>query len=514
MHYAPKGRVDLVDREDRENALIRGHGLAFGDYLGIIRRYWVFIVATTLFGILLACVMTLMVKPVYTAKTQLFVAIQNSGSVADLQQGNTFSQARVKSYVETAKTPAVLQPVIDSLGLQLTPAQLATQIVPSADMNTVIITISASDPSPAQAAAIAQGVSTSLIDVVEELESPATGQSSPVKLSVVTPSVAPSAPSSPKIEMNLALGLIIGLGVGLLVAFVRSNLDSRIRGVDGFKALSDLPILGGISFDSAASKRPLLTHVPGASPRAESFRQIRTNLKFAHVSNQSKTVLVTSSLPGEGKSTTAVNIAIAMAQSGQRVALVDADLRRPMVSTYLGLERDAGLTTALVGNARFEDLLQPSSDENLYVLTSGQIPPNPSELLGSDAMSELLRGLEALFDAVIIDAPPLLPVTDAAVLAEKVGGVIMVVGAGKIKQRDLEKSLSAMRLVGAKVLGTVINLLPSKGPDAYSYYSYDSKPETHRAHMQSSTKSFNGSHLRASRRARVSSAANLPGNSK
>ncbi|BCW20200.1 hypothetical protein NtRootA9_29080 [Arthrobacter sp. NtRootA9] len=277
--------------------------------------------------------------------------------------------------------------------------------------------------------------------------------------------------------MNLLIGLFAGLAAGIGIIALRSILDTRIRGEIDLRRMTDAPLLGGISFDADAAKKPLLTQAAAQSPRAESFRQLRTNLQFAHVSHKSKTVLVTSSLPGEGKSTTAVNLAMALAQAGQAVALVDADLRRPMVAEYLGLERHAGLTTALVGHAELDDLLQPWGDDNLYVLTSGQVPPNPSELLGSEAMRNVIVRLESTFDAVIIDAPPLLPVTDAAVLAQQVGGVVLVVGAQKVRSNDLEKSLAALEMVDGDLLGIVMNRLPAKGPDAYAYgyYSYDRK---------------------------------------
>ncbi|BCW37360.1 hypothetical protein StoSoilA2_34160 [Arthrobacter sp. StoSoilA2] len=182
-------------------------------------------------------------------------------------------------------------------------------------------------------------------------------------------------------------------------------------------------------------------------------------------------------MPGEGKSTTATNLAIALAQAGQSVCLVDADLRRPTVSKYLGLDRNAGLTTALVGIADINDLLQHWGDDQLYVLTSGQIPPNPSELLGSDAMKRLVKRLEDAFDAVVIDAPPLLPVTDAAVLAQHVGGVVVVIGTQKLRRHELQKSLNALEMVGANILGIVLNRLPLKGPDAYSYTYYVQEEE-------------------------------------
>jgi capsular exopolysaccharide synthesis family protein len=474
--------------------------LEFSDYLRILRRNWILIAACAVLGLLAAAAASLAIKPTYTAETKLFVAIQNSGSVLELQQGNTFSQSRVQSYVETARTPAVLQPVIDALGLDVSPADLGDRVTAKADLNTVIITINASDSSPAQAAAIAQGVADSLVKTIGDLESPSGKNASPVKLSVVTPASAPDVPSDPNTRLNLAVGLVCGLAVGVGVAFFRSTLDTKVRSEASLRRVTDEPMLGGIAYDSDATKKPLLTQAPAQSPRAESFRQIRTNLQFAHVGHNSKAILVTSSLPGEGKTTTATNLAIAMAQSGQSVILVDADLRRPRVDDYLGLDRNAGLTTALIGAADVNDLLQPWGDNDLYVLTSGQIPPNPSELLGSEAMKTLIGRLEQAFDAVIIDAPPLLPVTDAAVLAPQVGGVVLVVGSSRVKAADLQKSLAALNMVKADMLGIVMNLLPSKGPDAYAYSYYggerDSAPSRHAVPAPAATNRTTISHSR------------------
>lgn len=455
-----------------------GPGLDLRDYLRILRQNLILIAATTLIGILVGGAASVLVKPTYTSDTQLFVAIQSSGSVADLQQGNTFSQARVQSYVKTVTTPVVLQPAIDTLGLNTTADELARRVTATTDLNTVLIKISVTDGSPVQAAAIAQAVANSLIKAVDTLERPKTGGSSPISLSVVTPAEAPSAPSAPNTRLNLILGLVIGLALGIAGAVLRSTLDNRIRGEVDLRNVTAAPLLGGISFDQDAVKKPLLTQASAQSPRAEMFRQVRTNLQFANFSGRARSVLITSSLPGEGKSTTATNLAISLAQAGQSVCLIDADLRRPMVGEYLGLERHAGLTTALVGAADVNDLLQPWGDDQLYVLTSGQVPPNPSELLGSTQMKDIILHLEDVFDSVIIDAPPLLPVTDAAVLSQQVGGVVVVVGAQKLREPDLKKSLDALEMVGANILGIVLNRLPIKGPDSYtySYYANDGEP--------------------------------------
>lgn len=444
-------------------------------------------------GLFLGGSASILTKPTYTAHTQLFVAIQNSGSVQELQQGNTFSQARVQSYVKTVTTPIVLQPAIEALGLSISAQDLAARVTATSEVNTVLINISVTDQSAVQSAAIAQAVATSLVDAIDTLEKPRTGGTSPVSLSIITPAQAPPFPSAPNTRLYLLVGFIAGLASGVGSAVLRATLDNRVRGEADLRKVSDLPLLGRISFEQDATKKPLLTQTAPHSLRAESFRQLRTNLQFANVSGQAKTVLVTSSLSGEGKSTTVTNLAIALAEAGQSVCLVDADLRRPMVSEYLGLDRSVGLTTALVGEASVSDVLQPWGGGNLQVVASGQIPPNPSELLGSRAMGRLIAELEDSFDTILIDAPPLLPVTDAAVLSQHVGGVVLVVGVQKINQPDLEKSLKALQMVGANVLGVVLNRLPGKGPDAYAYSYYSSDESAGKGARERPKKGIEGS---------------------
>lgn len=430
-------------------------------------------------GTLVGAGAAMLTTPTYTSRTQLFVAIQNSGSVLELQQGNSFSQARVQSYVKTVQSPVVLQPAIDSLGLNTSPEELASRVTATNELNTVLIDISVEDRSPVQAAALAQAIANSLIGAVDSLEKPKTGGTSPVSLSVITPAKSSASPTAPNTRMNIALGFVLGLVLGVGAAIVRSSLDNRVRGELDLRSVTDLPLLGGVAFSADVPKSPLLTQTSPQSPRAESFRQMRTNLQFANVAGKSRSVIVTSSLPGEGKSTTATNLAISLAQAGQKVCLVDADLRRPSVNQYLGLDRNVGLTTALLGEMTVGDLLHKWGDDDLYVLTSGRIPPNPSELLGSQEMQQLIVALEGAFDVVVIDTPPVLPVTDATVLAQHVGGVILVVGAHRIKRNELERSLQALRLVEADVLGVILNRIPLKGADAYAYsYANRESPES------------------------------------
>jgi non-specific protein-tyrosine kinase len=266
---------------------------------------------------------------------------------------------------------------------------------------------------------------------------------------------------------------LLGVAAGVGCAVLRETLDTTVKSPDGAEELVGAPMLGAISFDPEAAKRPLVVHVSPNSTRAEAFRQMRTNLQFVDIEHALRSVVVTSSIPGEGKSTTTCNLAITLAQAGVRVVLIEGDLRRPRVADYMGLEGAVGLTSVLLGRAKLEDALQPWGDGNLQVLASGPLPPNPSELLGSAGMAHLLRELEGKVDLVLIDAPPLLPVTDAAVLGAICSGVLMLERSNSTRREQLARATATVNAVGATILGTILNMVPTKGPDAYAYgYGY------------------------------------------
>jgi non-specific protein-tyrosine kinase len=296
---------------------------------------------------------------------------------------------------------------------------------------------------------------------------------------------------SPRKKLNLALGLLVGLAIGVGGAVLRETLDTSVKTSDDIQQHSGVSTIGVIGFDPDASKHPLIVHTDQHSVRAEAFRQLRTNLQFVDIDHAPRSIVVTSSLPGEGKTTTATNLAITLSQTGLRVLVVEADLRRPRVADYLGVINAVGLTSVLAGQATLDDVIQRWGDGRMHVLPSGPTPPNPSELLGSQGMVKLLRQLEDRYDLVLLDAPPLLPVTDAAVLATSASGVLMVVRHGKTTREQLSRAAEALSTVGAHVYGAVLNMAPTKGPDAYSYaYHYKEgrhpepavvRPAAHRA---------------------------------
>jgi capsular exopolysaccharide synthesis family protein len=253
---------------------------------------------------------------------------------------------------------------------------------------------------------------------------------------------------------------------------LREALDTKVRSERDVEAITEATILGGIAYDARTPDNPLVVRDDPRSPRAESFRTLRTNLQFLSIGSETRSFVLTSSIPGEGKSTTAANLAMVIALSGQRVVIVDADLRKPKLAEYLGLEGGAGLTDVLIGRADVADVLQRWGETNLYVLPAGKIPPNPSELLGSTAMINLISFLERSFDLVLFDAPPLLPVTDAAILAKNTSGAVLMVAAGRVHKNQLRGATVALANVGARVAGLVMTMLPTKGPDSYGYGRY------------------------------------------
>jgi len=441
------------------------------DYLAIVRKRWISITLITLLALGGAVAATLLTTPLYQARSQVYVSVRTRDSTSDLLQGSSFSQNQVRSYTDLVSSPRVLTPVIEQLDLATTPDALAKQISADSPLDTVLIDITATEADPQLASDIANATATSLSNVVVELETPDVGPS-PVQIRTSRAASAPTAPSSPNTKLNLALGLLVGLAAGFGLAVLREVLDTRVRTEADVHGVTDSAVIAQINFDEAAATTPLIVHASPHGQRSETFRRLRTNLQFLDVDDQLRSIVVTSALPGEGKTTIAVNLAITLADAGRRVILVDADLRRPSVATMMGLEGAAGLTTALIGRAALKDVIQPWGDRHLHVLPSGQIPPNPSELLGSPAMSSLLADLATEYDIVLIDTPSLLPVTDAAILSRSVGGVLVVVGAHSLHRQQLADALGGLDAVGARILGILLNRVPVKQSGSYQYYDY------------------------------------------
>lgn len=438
------------------------------EYWRVLRHRWRVILVCALAGLLVASIATMLMPRRYEATAELFVAPEVGTTSSELQEGSRFLLDRVKSYVEVVAKSVVLEPVIEELGLSTSVGDLSERVTAEVIPETVVVTITVEDESPEAAARIANAVADQFVDAAPTLEPMRADETPVVAISVIDPARVPESPASPQAQLNLLLGLVAGLAAGLAAAVAREALDNRVKSGRDVKQLTEAPLMGYISLDPRADKAPVMS-AGARSIRAEATRQLRTNLQFIDVSSGRRSYVITSSLRGEGKTVTAINLAITLAEAGHRVCLLEADLRRPRAGRYLGLEGSAGLTDALIDRAAWADLVQQHM-ARLDVLLAGTIPPNPSDLLASEAMDKLLSELEAAYDVVIIDAPPLLPVADAAVLSMRCAGAIVMVAFGRnaVTRNELSHSLEMLEKVGARVLGIVLNKVPQKGPNAVS----------------------------------------------
>ena len=291
---------------------------------------------------------------------------------------------------------------------------------------------------------------------LDQIQVDASVQSGSAQL--VRPAITPTSPAEPNPLRTLALAIIVGLLLGLGAAFLADYLDDSVNTAEDLeRASGGLPVLGAVPQDNPPDNRPIAISLP-KDLAVEAYRGLRTSVQFLTMDRNIKVVQVTSPLPGEGKTTTAANLAVLLVQAGKRVVLVDADLRKPRVHEMFVVDPSKGLTTALLGSAP-EVVMQKVEvgDDRLHLLTSGSIPANPSELLGSNRMRSLLGALRDEFDVVIVDAPPVLPVTDAVVLSGLTDMVILVTKTHQTTDRQVREAVGLLARAGATLGGTVLN---------------------------------------------------------
>jgi capsular exopolysaccharide synthesis family protein len=293
-------------------------------------------------------------------------------------------------------------------------------------------------------------------------------------LALVTPAEPPAAPSSPKPTQDALLGLVAGLILGLAVAFLRDSLDDAVTSKEAAESLVNAPVLAAVPMVTSWRKRdrPLVvTLARPASPAAEAYRSLRTSLQFARQEHELRTILVTSPAAAEGKTSTLANLGAVFAQAGQNVLMVSCDLRKPRLGQFFGIDEGAGLTTAILGEDTLENLIQPApGTDHLWLLPSGPTPPNPAELLNGARAQEIFARLRDTFDLVLIDSPPILPVTDAVVLSKDVDATLLVVAAYRTSSGDLQRAAEKLAQVDARVVGVVLNEATKQGSGYYGGY--------------------------------------------
>jgi capsular exopolysaccharide synthesis family protein len=440
-------------------------------YLRVLRKSWVIVAVFVLVGTGVGIVLSVVTPKEYRAGVTVFVATSTADSATQLAQGNTFTQDRVQSYTSIATSPSVTGPVITQLGLTLTPAQLAQKISADAPQGKILINLHVADRDPQRAAQLADAVAARFDAVVQSTEQTDAGGHPVVKLTVIHPAVVPGSPVKPNRLLDIGLGLFLGFVLGVGFALVRDALDNTVKGAEDFEPLG-MSVLGYVPFDKRAVSNPVAFRGDPHSSRSEAYRQLRTNLQFVNLDSAPRIIAVTSAVSGEGKSMTALNLAAALAEAGFKVCLIEADLRRPSLARALGLIPDVGFTTALIGQAPVDSVLQ-NIGRNLAVLVSGPLPPNPSELLISEAARALIRKLAAQVDYTILDTAPLLPVTDGAEVAALADATLVVHHCGKSTRDQATRSIEVLAKVGVRPVGVVLNKVSRGAGSSSDGYRYD-----------------------------------------
>lgn len=438
------------------------------EVLRALRKRWWIVVALVIVGCLGAMAVNARAERVYQARVTFFVSTPPTTNGTQALAGGEFVSNRVNSYVRLLSSDVTAQAVRDA-GVDLPASTIRNSITGSANVNTVMLTATVHQPSRARALAIATAIGERFADVVRTVDAQARptaeAEALPIQIAVVSGPSASAAPVSPRTRLNLMAGILASLVVGIGLALAREFADTSVRTVEDLQELDPAAVLGSIPYDRSARRAPAIVGERRGSPQAEAMRKLRTNVQFAAVETPLQVLAVTSSGSGEGKSSTVLNLGIVAAESDRRVLIIDADMRKPQIAAYAGVPGVIGLTDLLAGSALFVDVVQRWGDRGLDILPCGTIPPNPSELLGGAAMATLMAGLRARYDLILLDTPPLGPVTDAAVVAAHADGVGLVVRCRKTSRARVRNALRALRAVDARVAGMILTMTPARGAD-------------------------------------------------
>ena len=449
--------------------------MGLSQYLAVARRWWWLLLLTNTVGGASAYLVSRLVTPTYEATTTLLVVHQQeSGSVglSDLQA----SERLANTFSELVTVRPVLESAIARAGLDLTPEELEERLTVDNPPTTQLLEIT-SEASTADAARdLANVVADAFIDSNQSALS-----SRPGIVSMVESAVAPLEPSEPSPLRNTLLGAFLALLATAGIVALVEYLDDTVKDEESVSELTGVPVVGHV----AQFKRPLKpgeqlrAGLDARSREAEAYRSVRTNLTFTFGSSGgAKRLLVTSPGPGEGKSTTAANLAVVFGLAGSRVVVVDADLRRPTQHRVFGIPNTSGLTNVLANSeVGLAQSVQRTTHDGVWLLTSGPIPANPSELLGSGRMQSVLAALEEHFEIVILDTPPALAVTDAAVLSSIVSATIVVVKYGKTRSAELKHTVERLAVAGRPIAGVIINGVRDAS-STYYYAEYEARPTT------------------------------------
>lgn len=415
-------------------------------YVDALRVRWWLVAGLAALGAVAGLAVFLLTPPVYASTVTFYVSVPPTagGSSATATQ---YAQAKVSSYVTLVGSEEAARRVIADQGLDSSPSSVAASITASAQLNTTVLTATVRSGSRDFSLAVARGLADTFGPLVDELDN-AGRPEQVIAVTVVSGPTSGSAPVSPDLARHLGLGLLAGLVLGALLAVLRDLLDTTVRSSAVAAEVLGAPTLAVLDEDDEDARR------------AEPVRQLRTGLAFLRPATgpgpRAEVLVVTSARAGEGKTTTALDLARSFAETGKRVLLVESDLRRPGLAASLHLAAGPGLSEVLDGQAELTSALRDGGVAGLQVLPAGSVPPNPAELLGSPSMADLVATLRSRYDRVLLDAPPVLPVTDAVVAAARTDGVLLLVRWGRTSRADVAEAVGMLERGRVTVLGGVL----------------------------------------------------------
>jgi capsular exopolysaccharide synthesis family protein len=433
-------------------------------FLAMTRRRIALIVICIVAGAGGAAYYTKAATPSYTATAQAILSVPNTKDLGDSVGAAALAASQVSTYATVATSRAVAARAIALLGLNESPVDVAKKIGATVEASTDVLDITGEASTAKGAQNLANAAVRALSDEVAAIQSTSRSDTK-VVATVLDYAELPSSPTSPNPPLDYTLGLILGIVAGLGGAALLESLDRTVKSSAQGDALFAAPMLGVVP---RRRGNMLVVRRDSDSAEAEPYKTLRTAVRFVTPDRPLRTLLITSAGAGEGKTTTAANLAVAIALSGERVIVLDADLRRARLASAFGLDHATGLTSLVLGTASINEALQ-TWDRGLQIMASGPLPPNPSEIVGSQLFNQLLQSLSELADFVIIDAPPVLPVTDAVAIAAQVDGVVLVTRHGKTLRSSAAEARRKLTGVGANVVGYVLNAVPAR--DAHSYYA-------------------------------------------